>query len=360
MTTYVSPAASISHQESLSHVNTIPVIDMQDWYASDPVQRKKFVNELDTAFHTVGFVAVINPKIDMDKLDRAYEQSRLFFANDDKWKLYKPERGGQRGYVPGETAKGSNEKDLKEFFHWGRKNNIWPEAGGLESAMCDLLAELEAYEKPFLEAIAEAMGQPADFLWKMTKEGESLARALHYFPAEKGKEVGKKHTDIDIIAIIPRATCEGLQVQLPGSEEWIDARVPEGAFIINAGDMLEAMTNGYYMSAVHRILSPGEDKHRYSMVHFVHPRDEDQVGPLQQYITLASDRQHHPFGTREEYLWERLIELFDDLPKEKVEKFVASGFIDRRIAIGKPSMPCIQKLRAMGYDIKLAAEQSHH
>jgi hypothetical protein len=124
-------------------------------------------------------------------------------------------------------------------------------------------------------------------------------RALHY-PSNPnpGQYWGAPHTDIDMFTILPRATEEGLQVFLPKKApkpvdcrtldptadeeeeagEWIPVQVPAGALIINCGDKLQAMTNGYFRSSVHRIVAK-PNVERYSMVYFVHPRNEISVAP---------------------------------------------------------------------------------
>jgi isopenicillin N synthase-like dioxygenase len=353
-------AVSSSEYSHQAAPTSIPVIDMNDWYAQDSARRKKFVQGLDKAFREVGFVAVVNPDIDSKALDLGYEEAQAFFQQHDveKLKLFDPSLSGQRGYTPGETAKGFDQKDLKEFLHVGReytqeelerlkyKKNIWPQEGKLKPSLLALLSQLEKYMDPFLEAIAEAIGQPMDFLKNMTREGDCILRALHYFPKPEGTIVGAEHTDIDLIAILPRATCEGLQVQNKEGV-WIDAKVPEGSFVINAGDMLQSLTNGYYTSARHRIVAPKGEKDRYSMVLFVHPRPNDPVGPLQEYIKKTGGVQKHPAGTRDEYLFERLIEL-NIASKELAAGFVKTGFIERRIALGVPSIPCIERLIQMG------------
>jgi isopenicillin N synthase-like dioxygenase len=337
---------------------TIPVIDMQDW--KNPNRRTKFVKDLDEAFRDVGFVAVVNPGVNGDILDRAYAQAKEFFSLDEKVKkkLYDPQLAGQRGYVPGETAKGCEKKDYKEFLHVGREytqeqyerlkyaKNIWMDHDELKNDLLSLLTELEQYMNPFLEAIAEAMNQPCDFLTKMTQEGDCLLRALHYFPTIEGTVVGAEHTDIDLIAILPRATCEGLQVQLREGK-WVDVRVPEGAFVVNAGDMLESLTNGYYKSARHRVVAPGGNKDRFSKVFFVHPRPKDSVGPLKEYIKETGGKRLYPEGTRDEYLHRRLLELGLGT-KEMAQKLIASGFLERCINLGDSCEACIKRIRNLG------------
>jgi len=57
----------------------------------------------------------------MDLLDRAYDQIIAYFDRDINEKIVMKTNDGQRGYVPGESAKEENRIDFKEFFHVGRE-----------------------------------------------------------------------------------------------------------------------------------------------------------------------------------------------------------------------------------------------
>lgn len=267
-------------------------------------------------------------------------------------KINDPANNGQRGYVLSESAKGEENKDFKEFLHIGRElseakleevqgyPNLWPESMDLKEPMLALFEALEQGMVPLQEAFAALVKKSADYFAKMTKEGNCLLRAIHY-PAHppKGHVWAAQHTDIDLFTILPRASSRGLQIKNKEGK-WVDVIVPDGAFIINAGDMLENVSNGLFRSAVHRVVDEGRDEDRFSIVFFVHARGGDDLSPLPYCINKSGGVQRYANGTEWDLFCERLADLGLASPK-MLEDLCKSGFLERQIAVGrKASMPC--------------------
>jgi len=353
----------------------IPVVDMQDF--TNPEKQEEFLNTLFDAMSQVGFFAVRNTGVDRNVIKEAYAQAERFFKQDPSFKAqsFVKELNGQRGFVPGERAKGYKAKDLKEFYHIGRelpldeqKNsglapNVWTSQPGFQKGMVTLYSELEQYVIPLQEAIIASINQrassrlPLDLLNKETKNGDVLLRAL-YYPAlseEQTKDLKEPlywaaaHTDIDLLAILPYATEKGLQVEIDG--QWYYVVVPEDAFIVNVGDMLENLTNGLFVSARHRVLAYEPNKERFSMVLFVHPKDETSLTPLSSCIELTGGRQLYAPGTRKEFLWERLLEL--NIAPMLLEPYSKTGHTERQMQFGRESPQVVEMLIEKG----LASEE---
>ncbi len=336
----------------------IPVVDMRDY--ADPEKREQFLDTLYGAMTQVGFFAVLHAGVDGSVVKNAYEQAAHFFKQDlaVKMQCYEKSLGGQRGFVQGETAKGAFSKDVKEFYHIGKEGllpeNIWPEDLEFKQALSTLFHELEQYVVPLQEAIVSTINArtstplPLDFLNATTKEGKNLLRAL-YYPAfskeqlDNPKETlywGAPHTDIDFLAILPYATEKGLQVELDG--EWLNVVVPEDAFIVNVGDMLENLTNGLFVSARHRIVATAPDKERFSMVLFVHPTDDTPLDPLPTCIELTGGEQRYAPGTRKEFLWERLLEL--NIAPGLLVPYSQTGHTERQLQYNRASPQVVEML----------------
>lgn len=336
----------------------IPVVDMQDYY--DEGKKEAFLDTLYGAMTSVGFFAVRNSGVDPSVISKAYAQAEHFFKQEVEVKQlsYIKELNGQRGFVPGEVAKGVKRKDKKEFFHIGRENatpaNIWPEQPGFKDSLVTLYDELEKHVMPLQRAIIATINKKAstsidlDFLNHQTKEGESLLRAL-YYPALESDEVSigepplywaAPHTDIDYLAILPYATAKGLQVELDGT--WLNVVVPEDAFIVNVGDMLENLTNGLFVSARHRVVAQETKQDRFSMVLFVHPYTTAPLDPLPACVALTGGKQTYAPGTREEFLWERLLEL--NIAPGILEPYSKTGHVERQIEFGRESPQVVELL----------------
>jgi isopenicillin N synthase-like dioxygenase len=173
-------------------------------------------------------------------------------------------------------------------------------------------------------AISEVLHEHPSFINDMTMEGDCLMRAIHYLPNPQENTLwAAAHTDIDFMTILPRSTAQGLQV-LNKEGDWIDVVVPDGAFIVNCGDMLENMTNGYFKSSFHRVVDPGQGGERYSVVYFVHPRSLDRLDPLPAFIEKTGGIQRYASVNRIELLAERLIDLGLASPA-LIELFLQSG-----------------------------------
>jgi isopenicillin N synthase-like dioxygenase len=352
--TVTGAAASIEEQLDIR----IPVVDMQDYY--DETKREQFLNTLYGAMTTVGFFAVRNSGVDAAVIQNAYSQAEMFFKQDADYKAlsFVKHLNGQRGFVPGEVAKGNKMKDKKEFYHIGGENgplpNIWPEQPGFKKALAGLYDELEKYVVPLQQAIIATINQHTstqldlNLLNEMTKNQDSLLRAL-YYPALQNEEVDSNraplywaapHTDIDLLAILPYATAKGLQVELNG--QWLNVVVPEDAFIVNIGDMLENMTNGLFVSARHRVVAQELNQDRFSMVFFVHPFDAAPLDPLPVCVELTGGTQTYAPGTRQEFLWERLLEL--NIAPGLLEPYSKMGHTERQIRYDRESPQVVDLL----------------
>lgn len=201
---------------------------------------------------------------------------------------------------------------------------------------------LVRYSKPLLTAIAESISQKSDFLTKMTEHGDVSLRAIHY-PATQLKENKEavwtaEHTAINLITILPRATAEGLEV-LDNEGNWICVKVPKDAFIINSGDQLTNLTNGYFRSSVHRVVASADNQvgDRYSIVMFVHPKNKDDLTPLASCIEKTGGVAKYPRANRLELLAERLADINQASP-QLLEILADSGLLERMIDLDCASL----------------------
>ncbi len=332
----------------------IPVVDMQDY--DNPEKQEQFLETIYQAMSQIGFFAVRNTGINSQVIKTAYAQSEKFFKSDPsvKAECFVQELHGQRGFVPGETAKGNTAKDFKEFYHIGRESvhvasNIWPSQEGFKEAMTTLYSELEKYAIPLQEAIILSINRksqekiPTDFFHQMTKEGDCLLRALYYAAfSELLTRLfwAAAHTDIDLLTILPFATAQGLQVLV--GDEWLNVIVPDDAFVINVGDMLENLTNGLFKSARHRVLAQTPHQDRFSMVFFIHPTAMSSLDPLPACLELTGGIQRYAPGKQHEFLWERLLEL--NLAPALLEPYSKTGHTERQMQFGRASPQVVEML----------------
>ena len=129
----------------------------------------------------------------------------------------------------------------------------------------------------------------------------TLQRILYYPPLSGNEEAGAiraaAHEDINLITLLPAATEPGLEAK-DASGQWHKIQIDPHTLVINAGDMLQEVTDFHYISTSHRVVKPIGEKagtDRLSLPLFVHPHAEDYL----------SER----YTTAESYLLERLREL---------------------------------------------------
>ncbi len=258
----------------------------------------------DSLKHT-GFAVLSNHPISTKLIDQVYQQWKTFFSSSHKFN-YRPQvKSAQDGYFPlrTENAKNSTVSDLKEFYHFypqGQKPketselslNLYNELTGMASTL------LQWIENNLPTNIALKLSMP---LREMSTNSENtLLRILHYPPLDTETEEGAvraaAHEDINLITLLPAATAPGLEV-LDTANHWHAVPCDPGNIVVNVGDMLQRCTQNYYRSTTHRVVNPSasiENKSRYSMPLFLHPRPD---------VLLDKD------CTAQQYLHERLKEI---------------------------------------------------
>jgi isopenicillin N synthase-like dioxygenase len=83
-----------------------------------------------------------------------------------------------------------------------------------------------------------------------------------------------------------------------------------GQIIVNAGDMLQNLTNGYYRSTTHRVTNNNMDRsRRFSMPFFVHPRAEINLQPIPEALARTGGIPRYERISAGEYFQRRLDEI---------------------------------------------------
>ena len=70
-------------------------------------------------------------------------------------------------------------------------------------------------------------------------------------------------------------------VKKRGRNEWLDVSAPQGALVVNIGDLLELWSGGYFVSTPHKVVNKS-GRERYSFPYFAVPRYDVVVEPLRE------------------------------------------------------------------------------
>jgi isopenicillin N synthase-like dioxygenase len=311
-------------------MRAIPLVDLSQFVEGDAQAQAAFVDTLADAFHTVGFVGVINHGIPKSLIDHFYTASKSFFALPVEKKRQYEVAGsaGQRGYTSfgKEHAKQSTVADLKEFYQIGQQvaanhpkkssypdNMVVAEDPAFSTLGWELYQNFEKTGAHLLRAIAIHLNLGETFFAERIKDGNSILRAIHYPPIREEPASAiraEQHEDINLITLLVGASAGGLQL-LTKEGEWKEVVPEEDEIVINVGDMLQRLTNNYLKSTTHRVVNPPrEEWHlpRLSIPFFLHPVSEMDLTCLDSCVTAENPIQYDPI-TAGEYLSERLREI---------------------------------------------------
>ena len=305
-------------------LDTLPVLSLAD-------NKDRFAHDIGDSFRSFGFALVRDHGLDQTLIDRAWTLTEQFFAlpEAEKIALRLPEGGGARGYTPfgTEIAKDAKVHDLKEFWHVGRDlpvghplsasmpPNIWPDRPeGFQATFEALFAELDRVGATILSRIAIDLGLAEDWFDPAIDEGNSVLRLLHYPPVPDGQDGALRagaHEDINLITLLLGAQEAGLEL-LTKQGSWLEVAPPEGALVVNIGDMLQRLTNHVLPSTTHRVRNPVGERakfSRYSMPFFLHLRSDFTFRTLPQCISETNPDRYAASITADEFLQKRLREI---------------------------------------------------
>jgi isopenicillin N synthase-like dioxygenase len=307
-------------------LDALPALSMRG-RRNDPAG---FARAMGESYARFGFAIVRDHGLDDALIARALDATKAFFALPEAVKRrYRLEgQAGQRGYIPFgiEAAKNADKVDLKEFWHVGRElpgghryravmpDNIWPaETPSFHDDVYGLYAALDAMGAELLQSIALFLNLPPDFFAAATRDGNSVLRLLHYPPTPPKAEGVRAaaHEDINVITLLLGAEEAGLQLQTREGR-WLDVNPPEGALVVNIGDMLQRLSNEVLPSTTHRVVNPAADRAplpRYSIPFFLHFAPDYLIETAPSCITPDHPNRYPTPISAHDFLYERLREI---------------------------------------------------
>lgn len=260
--------------------------------------------QIGDACYNSGFFMISGHGIANELLIESRELSTSFFRSsaDEKLKLHLPGHG--RGYIPceterlGATINDTGFGDLKETLNICAdfENNVWPSAPAeFQNVLEKLFTEMHGLTDFLMDLCAVALKLPKDFFRQYIDRPKAILR-LSYYPAvtstpHEGQSRVTAHTDYGTLTILhPDPFVGGLQIFYRG-EEWIDIHSPDGAFVVNIGDLMQIWTNDKWKSTLHRVVAPQgsgfETKDRLSLVFLHNPNPDAMIAPVG---TCVSDK----------------------------------------------------------------------
>lgn len=309
----------------------LPIIDVSALDAAEHIDR---------AACEFGFFYVTGHGIDPHAIESLLRSSRTFFALPSATKqAIHMSRGGRawRGYFPVGGELTSGRPDIKEGLYFGEElteddprvraglplhgRNLFPEVPGFREAVLGYMGALTNLGHTLMRLVAHGLGIGDEyFRERYTAQPTILFRIFNY-PAAEGDARGVgEHTDYGLLTMLYQDEVGGLQVK--HGSTWLDVPFVPGSFVVNVGDMLERLTAGRYVSALHRVIN-SSGRSRISMPFFFDPAFDAVLQPIANVgprtpranlierwdgIDLREIR-----GTYGEYLISKVSKVFPDL-----------------------------------------------
>jgi isopenicillin N synthase-like dioxygenase len=206
------------------------------------------------------------------------------------WQGWQPVYSGGSGAAPMERFELAlpDPDGYANSADWASTFRQWPaEPDGMQPSWADYYRAMRELSIALVTMIADALGLPAADLPAWTTRQHSNLCVNHYLaqsePPPEGQERSRPHTDIGGITLLwGENTSGGLHVQRAG--EWSRVDFPEGALLLQAGDLLHLWSGGTIPANNHRVVNPPHvagvtPQDRYSVVYFHHPDLDAWVAP---------------------------------------------------------------------------------
>ncbi|KAF1978149.1 putative leucoanthocyanidin dioxygenase [Bimuria novae-zelandiae CBS 107.79] len=303
----------------------IPIIDISA-FTSNVAQeaRQLTAQQLAKLGAKNGCVGISGHGVSSALLEEAFQVAHKFFdlPYEDKMKAPHPDgpiphrgySGSGRERAANKTALETNDDysnvaDVKEIYELGSdKNtlqyNIWlPEhvLPGFRDFTTKLFWELHKTSQAILEALIMSLDlttEEADSVRSLNTGHENQLRLLHYpavpNPTNENSRLGA-HTDWSLFTLLFQDDHGGLEFLDRQTNTFIPASPKDGVLYMNIGDMFQRLSNEFYASAMHRVVTRlGKTAPRYSIPYFAIPGPDDIVRPQPSRVAVDGKQVYEP------------------------------------------------------------------
>lgn len=306
--------------------SNLPIVDLAHWDRSDE-DRSQIAASIKRACEESGFFYLANHGVRAELMDAALSATREFFAlpleekQEIEWRAFINEihPPSARGYcaLRGEGLDPSAKTDDKEFVDLGLDvdrliqfphaarpedkpfcgRNKWPrvisegEKTHIKEVLEEYISECKKAAERLLQAVALSLSLDVDFFRELTDDPVIIHRIIHYPAIKEFEESGLrisagKHTDYGLVTLLYQVEY-GLQMReaSPSADTsqapwvWVPPPPRDHLFTVNIGDCMQILTNGRYVSTMHRVVNAG-GRDRYSMAFFFDPNVDAVLDPI--------------------------------------------------------------------------------
>lgn len=282
----------------MATLTSLPRVSLAEW-DDRATDRTAFARRVADICHEVGFFTLVDHGVAQSTIDEYMALLRRFFAlpEDAKASIEKARSPHCRGWERLGSELTDNKVDHREQVDlWSERAPLAPTVEpaylrlvgpnpwladhllpGFRDVVSSWFRSMQDLAERLMEVLAVGLDLPADAFHRIFGEQtHSLLKLIHYPPTPAGEAGVNGHHDSGFLTILLQYEVGGLQVRTQQGE-WIDVAPERGAFNVNLGEMLQAMTGNYYVATMHRVVSAAE---RYSSAFFHGPDLRTPLEPI--------------------------------------------------------------------------------
>ncbi|KDP35890.1 hypothetical protein JCGZ_10460 [Jatropha curcas] len=279
---------------------SIPVINLS-LLSSSSKEGIEELQKLKEALTSWGCFQAIGHGISDSFLDKIREVAKQFFAlpAGDK-KKYSRAVNDMEGYGNDPVLSDKQVYDwcdrlfLKLIPQDSRKLHLWPtNPTQFREILDECSVKMKNTVELLLKAMARSLNLEEDSFLKQYEYQEVMAARFNYYPTcpRPDSVLGvKAHSDGSAITfLLQDKEVEGLQMFK--DDQWHRVPIIPHAFVVNAGDQMQIMSNGIFKSPLHRV-STSSEKDRISLAIFHLPNSEVEIEPLKALVDEKRPQQY--------------------------------------------------------------------
>lgn len=296
----------------------VPPIDIGEVLSGDPLQVAKAISHVDEACKRHGYFLVVNHGVDPSLLARALELNGIFF----RMPLDLKQKG--RSFASSFPNRFTSKLPWKEtltFLYSSDSNTLNIDQNYLDF-FGDELKEFRAVYQEYcgamnrlcldiMELFGMSLGLERSYFRRYFEANDSILRLNYYPPSQKPHLVlgTGPHCDPTTLTILHQDHVSGLEVFVDG--KWQSIPPSPGAFVVNVGDTLMALSNGIYKSCVHRAVISKETV-RKSVAYFLCPKEDKVVKPPEELLSAAEGEDNGKPRLYPDFTWPMLNGFLND------------------------------------------------
>jgi isopenicillin N synthase-like dioxygenase len=277
---------------------TIPVVDLSLRRGS-AAERRALAETLREICHHVGFLVVRNHGVDETLVTSVFALAKRLFDLPPEQKRLIDKRNSRhfRGWEPVGAEYTNNRPDIREQIdlwteHPARAPDVtpvylrllgpnqWPAETvlpGFHETLDRWFSELGGLASELLSLLALGLGLPDDHFERLFgNERMSLTKLIRYPATPPGQFGVNAHHDTGFVTLLASGETPGLEVE-NAVGDWVPVPIIPGSFVINLGEMLQAMTGNYFVATPHRVVTRAP---RYSAGYFHGPSLDTPLAPV--------------------------------------------------------------------------------